>query len=496
MPKKPTQAERKLLGNNTSRVNRAKIAVETKPPFTSVPDEVERMKPYGKCVGDDLKTIPFLIEMAKRSGYDEMCDLKHGSTEIVIDLRKGAAKAVVRPFLNFARQVKYCGLKTMMFLVRIINFQDTNETHANMLMINNQNKEYERFEPHGGIGYPGIDEAIERYMEKHLKHYKYVPTVDYCPMAGPQAIQSQAHYDCGSQVAGFCVVFSTLYAHLRMLNPLYSRSEVVEQINLLDEDGKFLRRYLTYIHSVISVQAGRSSNFITPSMETQTSHKTDNSWKSMALTKEDLVFLIDLWDQRLIFRRCETEGVLTTYQVDTKEKGTKVRDLVHGTDPCGGAFFLVKFINEFHDSIFVLVTTYGYREIQVFDIFGTGTLPKTSPACVLLDKVNESVDFSVGLHESVRLITPDFALITPPSRGTLLLKDKSTYATACQALYIELRLLNPQFEIYPFNEKAHKLFQDAAFMNEYTRYLFATIANAGGSNLVRAQSTKSTVKNH
>ena len=70
-----------------------------------------------------------------------------------------------------------------------------------------------------------INTNLNKTKQKEPKQgseYKYIAPLEFCPFLGPQAKQTED--------TGFCVTWSTLYLHMRLINPDAPRSEVIEYL--------------------------------------------------------------------------------------------------------------------------------------------------------------------------------------------------------------------------------------------------------------------------
>lgn len=107
--------------------------------------------------------------------------------------------------------------------------------HSNSAIVDHRLKTVEHFEPHGGeTGLfasdkedekhkIAIDQAWKRLVSEELPGYRYIPFWEVCPgELGPQTseyCESWKQLRKDFNVTGFCVAWSALYLHLRLLNP-------------------------------------------------------------------------------------------------------------------------------------------------------------------------------------------------------------------------------------------------------------------------------------
>ena len=139
------------------------------------------------------------------------------------------------------------------------------ENHANMILIDNELKQIELFEPHGyksdktsenesGKAYKiKIDALKDFFIHTDLDHkigskirnlstYKFINSVDFVQKAGFQQL-----FDSNS---GYCVTWSALYCHYRILNPDIPVNVLVKYINKSIVTGTILR-YAKHIEDTL-----------------------------------------------------------------------------------------------------------------------------------------------------------------------------------------------------------------------------------------------------
>lgn len=127
----------------------------------------------------------------------------------------------------------------------VLNLQIAHEdNHANCLVINKRDKRIELFEPHGHrtsssvlgghVGaYSKKIKALRRFWKGHLPDYKVVNVVDEVKRTA-----FQVEYD-PERSTGYCVTWSLLYMHYRILNPDTSEKALIKHI-----DRKITTRFL------------------------------------------------------------------------------------------------------------------------------------------------------------------------------------------------------------------------------------------------------------
>ena len=136
---------------------------------------------------------------------------------------------------------------------------DTNENestiinHANIILIDNKLKQIELFEPHGykkEISTPLSHVTHYHTKEKLLKKFFNNIYPKYEFINASDIIKSKNFQNLYDYRNGYCVTWSTLYFHYRILNPSFSVEDIVNHIKnkiRLDE----LLRYASYIENTL-----------------------------------------------------------------------------------------------------------------------------------------------------------------------------------------------------------------------------------------------------
>ena len=145
--------------------------------------------------------------------------------------------------------------------------------HANMILINTSNKRYEFFEPHGYFSQAvantqtnldtkhilQVELSVQNYMQHEVAALLHIPS-DYqfamayedCPyIFGPQNSHSRDKREKCSN-GGFCLAYSTVYAHLRFLAPDALPEKTIETLKNMNGDQMldFIRRYVGWQNAV------------------------------------------------------------------------------------------------------------------------------------------------------------------------------------------------------------------------------------------------------
>ena len=125
--------------------------------------------------------------------------------------------------------------------------------HANIILIDIDKKNIELFEPHGlrktdsilhGIKYSYIKKkkALHDFFMKYLPGFNIINVVDIIEGSAFQSI-----YDAHS---GYCITWSLLYCHYRLLNPKIPYSQIITYLHKTIKLNHILR-YAQHIEEVL-----------------------------------------------------------------------------------------------------------------------------------------------------------------------------------------------------------------------------------------------------
>jgi hypothetical protein len=147
---------------------------------------------------------------------------------------------------QFVKEINQGMKKPSTYLIPIIlNLEiDTNDNHANCLVINLRTSQIELFEPHGYRtsastlgGNPGAYnmkvKTLRRFFDRHVPGYRVINVVEEVKKTAFQTKNDP------QRSTGYCVTWSLLYTHYRMLNPLIEYPTLVRYI-----DSKITTRLL------------------------------------------------------------------------------------------------------------------------------------------------------------------------------------------------------------------------------------------------------------
>ena len=188
---------------------------------------------------------------------------------------------------NILKCQKNINIKYFIIPIALI-FEFNKPGHSNIIIIDNENKTIEFFEPHG-ISFKQslydtethIKNVLEIIFPKQTKEYNFINAHNDCPI-GIQSKQNMITQD------GHCLAWSLLFAHIRMLNLHLITEEISEyflkHFNSYELD-LYIRRYINFIE--------HSNRFITHKY-TQTLKYTITNFSDQEIIsiKSELIKLI------------------------------------------------------------------------------------------------------------------------------------------------------------------------------------------------------------
>lgn len=139
------------------------------------------------------------------------------------------------------------------FVAVTFNVQLITSSHANVILIDNKNKNIEFFEPHGHKDDDSTLEGVKgayfqkaKYLKKFMKNI--LPDYDFKNISEMFKQEGfQMKYDARH---GYCVTWSILYVHYRLLNPDIKLDILVQYIYYYITRNKLLR-YAKYIEKTL-----------------------------------------------------------------------------------------------------------------------------------------------------------------------------------------------------------------------------------------------------
>ena len=156
---------------------------------------------------------------------------------------------------SFKNNLMKCIKSKHRFIPVILNLITNDGNHANILLIDKKDKIVELYEPHGsrpvqsvlgGIkgAYNKKIREVRRFWRKILPNYKVFNVVDF-----KKGTHFQMEYDPDNH-SGFCVTWSILFVHYRLLNPHVKLDNLVKYIAARVTTTKLLQ-YAKYVEDNI-----------------------------------------------------------------------------------------------------------------------------------------------------------------------------------------------------------------------------------------------------
>ena len=170
---------------------------------------------------------------------------------IEYDIKTHKIKSLYSTIESFEDKLK--NKKDVKYIVVTFNVQLITFSHANIILIDNENKNVEFFEPHGykddnstleGVKGAYFQKAkyLKKFMNKILPNYDFKNVSEMFKQEGFQMKYDARH--------GYCVTWSILYIHYRLLNPDIKQEIIVEYIYYYITKNKLLR-YAKFIEKIL-----------------------------------------------------------------------------------------------------------------------------------------------------------------------------------------------------------------------------------------------------
>lgn len=172
-----------------------------------------------------------------------------------IDKRKMSVKTMGLDENLFLSELRECLKNSKRFIPIILNLATKDGNHANILLIDKQNEKIELYEPHGSrdsesvLGsvkgaYSKKIRELKKFWRSILPEYNVVNVVDY-----KRGTHFQMEYDPENH-SGFCVTWSILFTHYRLLNPDVKIDTLIKYLSKKINTIKLLQ-YAKYVEESI-----------------------------------------------------------------------------------------------------------------------------------------------------------------------------------------------------------------------------------------------------
>jgi hypothetical protein len=129
------------------------------------------------------------------------------------------------------------------------DIQVRDSRHRNIIIIDNDDKTYERFEPNGSMPY---DEVVNTLLDTNFRElfkltdYNFIKPSDFCPRFGPQKKLK------GTLLIGSCIIWTLWFTEQRLKYPNKSRESIIEQIMEKSDDYAFklIEKYINKLNDL------------------------------------------------------------------------------------------------------------------------------------------------------------------------------------------------------------------------------------------------------
>ena len=198
--------------------------------------------------------IDFLSKEVSNKNITNVCFFKkpkESFLQVNINKKSNTTKPIYTSFNLFKKNVEKC-LKNKRYTPIVVDIIQKENNHANIILIDSDSKRVELFEPHGykssRSGWDEISGAYEmkksvinKFFKKLLPDFEFINVVDIIKPS------FQSMYDKGT---GYCVTWSILYCHYRIINPHISLKNLTKYLDYRI-NTTYLLRYAKYIENVL-----------------------------------------------------------------------------------------------------------------------------------------------------------------------------------------------------------------------------------------------------
>ena len=198
--------------------------------------------------------IEYLKILSNRKMIDNINFFKNVDNSLIqVDINNSTVESIYSTNSKFVKELKSKSDKyrftpiTINTLLPLPN--GSIENHANMLLVDNKTKDIELFEPHGYkpkestesqavSNYNTKVKILTKFCKKILPSYTFVNSVDF--------IKGKSFQELWDSNSGFCVTWSAIFVHYRILNPHVPTKIIVEFMNKFININSILR----YAHTI------------------------------------------------------------------------------------------------------------------------------------------------------------------------------------------------------------------------------------------------------
>ena len=259
MPKKRTKT-RKRSRKNTKKTNKRARSRKTNNNIVNVPFSRFRSKgTYASSGGVHFhyQNYSNVMDYLRGLNITNACFFKNRDAflNLNIDKQNMSVKTMGSDHNIFLSDLRECLKTSKRFIPIILNLTTKDGNHANILLIDKQNEKIELFEPHGSrksdsvLGsvkgaYSKKIRELKKFWRSILPEFNVVNVVDY-----RRGTHFQMEYDPENH-SGFCVTWSILFAHYRLLNPDVKPETLIKYLSTKITTVKLLQ-YAKYVEESI-----------------------------------------------------------------------------------------------------------------------------------------------------------------------------------------------------------------------------------------------------
>jgi ankyrin repeat protein len=174
-----------------------------------------------------------LTEYYNKIGIDNSYKVEFNNIEIVWSYQK------LIYMTNFDSLLLSILNKDTQFIVIPLGIEIAEGSHANIIIIDKNNKTIERFEPNGS-NHPRnfyynpilLDNLLKNKFESLLNNYKYLKPSNYLPTVGLQLLEIINDNKCKNigDPNGYCAVWCVWYTNYRLMNPDVKPNKLINEL--------------------------------------------------------------------------------------------------------------------------------------------------------------------------------------------------------------------------------------------------------------------------
>lgn len=190
----------------------------------------------------NLLTMPFVFSKNIKTNDDVMHEYNKNGMAINVDYEFFNFQIfwidnnIVFPS-QFRDSISKCIKTESQFIVIPLLINKNGIGHYNSIIIDNNTKTIERFEPNGycvseEYNYNGelLDNIIKNELLTQFVDYKYIKPCDYLPFHGFQQFDNLYRDDVIGDPHGFCLIWTIYYIELRIMNPNRKLSKIINSL--------------------------------------------------------------------------------------------------------------------------------------------------------------------------------------------------------------------------------------------------------------------------